>query len=558
MGKAVRILLVVGALFSAFGMWNAAADETSASDKLRILYSNRLTFTDAGTPLMTVEIMSGQSQVRISAERGMVVRPDGVGGSEVHGGSRWTVSLERGRAGEIREWTVVEQLRPSDPGYQEELAQALERWTSRGFLPRQFELGAVFGVSGAVIDSRQTAIAVSPLSAPQGAREAAAIARKFEVETRIHRELLRRPHGTMVARGANATVRNPSVIWFAPAKAGDLLVVEDVVTGGGGSQLTTSRETRRYDGSIYVTVGSDGKMTVVNAVPADKLLEGLVPAEMYPDAPDAALEAQAIAARTELLNKIGARHLTDPYMLCSSQHCQVYAGAGHEHPRTSRAVKKTRGRVLARHSGGLVDARYSATCGGHSEHNHHVWNTEPDPVLRGHLDSSSPAVQARFRKGISEDNIRDFLKLPDDAAYCGTTRYSKGRYRWTRRLEVAELTRRVAEHYPEVGRVLALEPLRRGVSGRVTVMRIRGQGGSAVAKGELHIRRLLGGLRSTLFTVETVGSAKAPSAFELRGAGFGHGVGMCQLGAIGMAQQGIEHDAILEHYYPGSRVQRLY
>jgi stage II sporulation protein D len=556
MGKAVRVLLVAGAL--AGMVWNAAADETSTNDKLRILYSNRLTFTDDGSPLVTVEIMSGQSEVRISAARGVLVKPDGAGGSEIQGDARWTVSLESGQPAQIREWTVVESLRTGVPVHERALAQALARWTERGHLPRVFEIGTVFGVSGEVLDGRETLIAVAPVDAPRGAEQAAAIARKYEIETRTHREIVRHARGSVVARSAHAVVRNPSVIWFAPAQAGDTLVVEDVVTGGGGSQLETKRETRRYAGSIYVTVGSDGALTAVNAVPADKLLAGLVPAEMFPEAPDAALEAQSIAARTDLLQKIGTRHLTDPYMLCSSQHCQVYAGAGHEHPRTTGAVTRTRGRVLVREDGTLVDARYSASCGGHGEHNHNIWQLEADPALHGHLDMASSSQTASFRDGITSENIDAFLRAPADAAYCGTTRFSKGRYRWTQQLDAGELTRRVAEHHPNVGRVRALEPLERGVSGRILALRIRGDQGTAVARGDLHIRRMLGGLRSTLFTIEPIGDAAAPRAFALRGAGFGHGVGMCQLGAIGMADRGMEHHTILKHYYPGTGIQRLY
>lgn len=556
MGNAVRVLLVAGAL--AGTVWNAAADETSTQDKLRILYSNRLTFTDEGTPLVTVEIASGQSEVRISAAHGVLVRPDGAGGSEIQADARWTVTLENAQPAQIRAWTVVESLRTGAPDHEQALGQALARWTERGHLPRQFEVGAVFGVSGEVLDSRETLIAVAPVDASRGAEQAAAIARKHGIETRTHPEIVRHARGSVVARSAHATVRNPSVIWFAPARSGDTLVVEDVVTGGGGSQLETRRETRRYAGSIYVTVGSDGKLTAVNAVPADKLLAGLVPAEMYPEAPDAALEAQSIAARTDLLQKIGTRHLTDPYMLCSSQHCQVYAGAGHEHPRTTRAVARTRGRVLARADGTLVDARYSASCGGHGEHNHNIWALKPDPALHGHLDMPASPRSAPFRNGITNENIDAFLGAPADAAYCGMTRYSKGRYRWTQQLAAEELTRRVAEHHPGVGRVRALEPVERGVSGRILALRIRGDRGTAVARGDLHIRRMLGGLRSTLFTIEPIGDAAAPRAFELRGAGFGHGVGMCQLGAIGMAEQGMQHETILKHYYPGSGIHRLY
>src|SRR4029079_1025620 len=124
--------------------------------------------------------------------------------------------------------------------------------------------------------------------------------------------------------------------------------VPDVPTGTGGSQIETGSEDRRYWGSVYVTLDHDGSLLAAHAVSEDKLLAGLVPAEMYPDSPPAALEAQAIAARTELLQKIGRRNLTDPFLLCSSQQCQVYGVAGKEDPRTTRAIEKTRGMVLLR------------------------------------------------------------------------------------------------------------------------------------------------------------------------------------------------------------------
>ena len=126
-------------------------------------------------------------------------------------------------------------------------------------------------------------------------------------------------------------------------------------------------------------------------MPEDKLLAGLVPAEMSASSPPEALKAQAVAARNELLAKIGTRHLTDPYRLCSTQHCQVYAGAGREDARATAAVTATRGELLVRDSGGgLVDAVYSASCGGHTEDNEHVWGGAPDASLRGTSTATRP------------------------------------------------------------------------------------------------------------------------------------------------------------------------
>jgi SpoIID/LytB domain protein len=524
----------------------ARADETSATDKLRILYSTRFTFTDDGLPLVTVEIMSGQKTVHLRARGGITVRPDGAGGSavEADGGDAWTITVDDARAAVLQDWTIVETLQPEDAAG---VSAALARWKSRGFEPRTFELGTVFGIDGEVIDTREIRIAVDPVAVGKGNARAADIARRYGVSTSVHQELVRRPAGTIVARSGATTIRNPSVLWFQPRKAGETLTVADVPTGTGGSQLETGSEDRRYWGSVYVTLDHDGALVAANAVGEDKLLAGLVPAEMYPDAPAAALEAQAIAARTELLQKIGRRNLTDPFLLCSSQQCQVYAGAGKEDPRTTRAIEKTRGIVLLRDGGGMVDVRYSASCGGHGEDNDAIWGGDPDPSLRGRPDTASGGMTR-----ITDDSIASFLDGGRDA-WCNQPRIGKAKFRWVEKLSQAELTTRIATEHPEVGRVRRLIARQRGASGRIGVLAIEGDKGHVEIAGDLHIRRLLGGFKSTLFEVTRDGDS-----FVFRGAGFGHGVGMCQLGAIGMASAGKSHAQILAHYYRGSHLHRLY
>jgi len=117
----------------------------------------------------------------------------------------------------------------------------------------------------------------------------------------------------------------------------------------------------------------------------------------------------------------------------------------------------------------------------------------------------------------------------------------------------ADVTARVAAELPEVGKVKALVAKQRGASGRITVLAIQGERASVDVTGDLRIRRLLGGLKSTLFKVERSGDS-----FIFHGAGFGHGVGMCQMGAIGMAGAGRTHAQILAHYYRGTHLHKLY
>jgi SpoIID/LytB domain protein len=542
MSRAALLVLLPLALLPG----HAQADETSATDKLRILYSTRFTFTDEGLPLITVEIVDKRREVKLRAKGGLVVRPDGSGGSavEADGGEAWAITAEATRPAVIQDWTVVETLAPDDATG---VTAALARWKERGFDPRSFEIGTLFGVDGEVIDTREIRIAIDPVAAGKGAARAADHAKRYGIHTVVHQELVRRPAGMIVARSGSTVIRNPSVLWFTPKKPSETVTVADVPTGTGGSQLATSTEDRRYWGAVYVTLDQDGSLVAANAVPEDKLLAGLVPAEMYPDAPASALEAQAIAARTELLQKIGRRNLTDPFLLCSTQQCQVYAGAGKEDPRTTRAVDKTRGVVLLRDGGGMVDIRYSASCGGHSEDNDAIWGGDPDPSLRGRVDDAKGGMSR-----VTDANLDAFLDGGGDA-WCAKGKLGQGRFRWTERLRADDLTARIASEFPEVGRIKSLTPKQRGVSGRIGVLAIKGDKGSVDVAGDLKIRRLLGGLKSTLFKVEREGDS-----FVFHGAGFGHGVGMCQMGAIGMATAGKSYKDILGHYYRGTHLHKLY
>jgi len=533
-------------------LWNAeAADEFSSGDKLRTLYSNHFSFTDDGFPQVTIEIMGAQDTIELGSKSGLQLLPDGDGGARVRGIANWTISLENGRPAKLREWTVMAHFAAED-GLDAEIEMA--KWKKKGFQTRLFEVGTIFAVQGDVLDTRETLVAVNPVAQGKGLAKSRQMQEHYGVETTVHTELVRRPQGTIIARNGSVEIRNTSVLWFASEKPKGTIEVKNVVVGGSGSQLETRRADRRYFGSVYVTVGRDGKLTAVNAVAADDLLKGLVPSEIFPDSPMEALRAQSVAARTELLQKLGARHFGDPFLLCSSQHCQVYSGAGHEHKRTNSAVHSTRGQVMIDANKDLVDARYSATCGGHSENNEVVWGGEADPTLRGRLDGPANAT---FRNGVTSSNLRKFLDSPGDS-YCAKTKYSKGRYRWKVTVDADTLSNRIASQHPSVGRLQKLVPLHRGVSGRITKLRLVGDNGSSEVQGELVIRRLLGGLRSSLFRTTVIGPSNRPERFEFNGAGFGHGVGMCQVGAIGMAGAGAKLSAILSHYYTNISLRRLY
>src|SRR5262245_37287565 len=199
--KRVPLSAYLAAAGAAFALVAVRADEMSGDDKLRLLYSHRFSFSRSGVPLVTVEIMHGQSGVRLHGERGLRVLPDGDGGPEVQAGAAWTIAGEGAKPGKVRWWTVV-----SRQGGE----AAAGDWKARGYTVKTFETGIVFGVEGDVIDGREVLIGVAPAADEAAARKTArAIAEKWHVETSVHPELMARPQGTLVAREAGgAVVRN--------------------------------------------------------------------------------------------------------------------------------------------------------------------------------------------------------------------------------------------------------------------------------------------------------------------------------------------------------------
>jgi stage II sporulation protein D len=538
-----------------------AADEFSGADKLRALYSAEFRFTDDGLPVVPVAIAQGAAEVSISVEGGGGLRllPEGDGGPEVVADDAWRVRAERTRPAKLRHWAIVWRGRAQQGG---EAAAQARAWKARGPEAKVFEQGTLFAVAGEVLDRRELLVGVEPAASWEAAEKTLERLKASDklASPGIFTELLDRPHGELEAVGARtgARVRNEGVLWFA-ASGGRPLQVEWRRAGaegagrGGAGPGKEAGGRGSYHGRVYVTIDRRGGLAVVNAVPENRLLAGLVPAEIFPSAPDEALRAQAIAARGELLVKIGTRHAGEPFRLCAETHCQVYAGASRETPRTTAAVEATRGEVLFEANGkDLVDTVYSANCGGHTEHSENVW---PDlgahATLRGHRDSAADARDP-FAGGVGDALLERFLAAPPPS-FCGQARQQGGtdRFRWTVTRKPDELARLLAAF--RLGQVKAIEVLERGVSGRARAVRITGDRGAETVRGELRIRQTFGGLRSSMFLVEVTGGAAT-----FTGGGFGHGVGMCQTGSIGMAETGKSYRDILRHYYQGSVLRKLW
>jgi len=508
-------------------------------DPFSLLGSHRVELGEDGSPLVTVGIEQGEEEVEIAFPGGGAIHfPDG---------RRLVVG-----PGEIRRFAVVAGV-PARVQYRvqvglfpfsarEEVAREVARWESRGHRVRTRTLGATFAVAGSLVDTRRWAVLLEGGGTREEAEALLARVGDGELARQVVEEVVARATGRVEVRDAQgrALAAAPDAVYVEAEPSAIVRAVEHDI-----GYPAHGREDRRYRGGLFVTVDAAGKTAVVNLVRIEELLHGIVPSEIFASAPMEALKAQAIAARGEVLAKIGLRHLADPFHLCAEQHCQVYRGLAGEHPRTSQAVEETRGLLLFGEAGRLVDTVYSSTCGGHTEDNDAVWGTFPDPHLRGRPDVWDPSVLAE------KPTLEEFLASAE-GAMCGASSFSRPeKLQWTREISDAELAARTAGL--GIGRVVGMEVLARGVSGRATRLRLSGERGEVEVQGELAIRRLLGNLESSLFVIE-----RLPGRWRLRGAGWGHGAGMCQMGAIARAERGADHRAILEHYYPGARLVRLY
>jgi SpoIID/LytB domain protein len=432
------------------------------------------------------------------------------------------------------------------------LAAEQRAWEERGVEVRQRVVGAVYAIAGRVVDNRRVR-----LVAPGDGSERAALELAERERSRggghvgLVRELVRRPAGTIEVLGGRGR------------RLGTARALATVDAGGGAAfalQLAghdpargPAVEERPYRGRLHVTLDARGRLAAVLEGTVEELLRGIVPSEIPASAPREALRAQAVTARSNLLAQLGTRHLTDPYLLCSEVHCQAYRGEAAHAPATDAAVRDTAGEALfALDDHHLVDAVYSAMCGGHGEDNDAVWAEPASPQLRGRPDLPAAAA-GLFEGGLAEEpRLRAFLAPGEPRAWCGlASRAPRDRYRWERRLSPAEVDALASEL--RVGHVSALEVTSRGVSGRARSLRVMGERGSARIDGELRIRQLLGNLPSAMFVVERDGGATV-----LRGGGWGHGAGMCQWGAIGRAEAGQDHREILRAYFGAVEIARTY
>jgi stage II sporulation protein D len=272
---------------------------------------------------------------------------------------------------------------------------------------------------------------------------------------------------------------------------------------------------RWYRGRVQL-VPSEKGLLAVNHVGLEEYLYSVVGGEAIATWPLEALKAQAVAARSFALYRL-QRSRNPLFDVGTTTKWQVYKGVEVEAPSTIQAVQATQGQVLT-YGDRVIEAVFHSSSGGHTENAEDIWK-KPLPYLQGVADFDQTAPV----------------------------------YRWSKVLSAAELRQRISG----IGNILAFQPIGLTPRGRIREMRIVGDAGSKTLTGD-RLRSLLE-LRSTLFTVEPVTSVWSfitpqktpPSEFDIEGRGFGHGLGLSQWGAFGMASQGFNYRDILNHFYQG-------
>ena len=352
--------------------------------------------------------------------------------------------------------------------------------------------------------------------------------------------------------------RFTSEIELQPSDAASSSFILSDVTIGIGFHWER-KERQAFRGGLRI-LKRDG-LTVVNNVSLEEYIASVISSEMSAGCPLELLKAHAVISRSwlccpqmgaagnvsirngdEIIRWYGRESHRD-FDVCADDHCQRYQGITRAHaPAVAEAVRRTSGEMLV-FDGQICDARFSKCCGGITEEYRSAWDDREVPYLVSRYDGEGDLVYCDTRD-------RDLLSqiLP------GFDLETQDFFRWTVTYSPEEIRDLVKARLDEdLGGIVALEPLSRGPGRRIIRLRITGEKKSLIVGKELEIRRALSTshLYSSAFDVELLGSD-----FVLKGTGWGHGVGLCQIGAAVMASRGWLYDAILRHYYAATSLKR--
>ena len=360
------------------------------------------------------------------------------------------------------------------------------------------------------------------------------------------------------------------------------------------------QEDQQFNGALRIerdgVSDRGGKLLVINDIGVEDYLTSVIASEMSATAHPELLKAHAIISRSWLLAQLPQwraeriaqrppgwqgselinwydRDNHESFDICADDHCQRYQGiAKATAANVYEAMNDTAGIVLM-HGDELCDARFSKSCGGFTELFASAWQDADVPYLQSFYDGE--VVPNEFALPLNDEANAERWIRNTPAAFCSTNdrtilqrilpsfdQETEDFYRWRVTIQQDELQSLLQQKLSlELGAIRALEPVARGASGRLTKLRIVGERATVSIGKELEIRRALSAshLYSSAFVVEANDLINGiPSSFTLIGAGWGHGVGLCQIGAALMAERGYSYEQILSHYYRGAALNQLY
>lgn len=367
---------------------------------------------------------------------------------------------------------------------------------------------------------------------------------------------------------------------FKPQSPDDSFSLMDVVIGVNFHWQRL--ETQTFRGSLRL-LADGGKIWAINDLPVEDYLESVISSEMSAQSSLPLLMAHAVISRSWLMSQIDGNTAPNTqashgdafirwydhtdhtlFDVCADDHCQRYQGITKETgPNVAEAIRRTRGELLT-YGDEICDARFSKCCGGAMEEFQYCWDDTPKPYLKGIGDTPEETIPDLT----VEENARQWI-LSSPNSFCNTTdkrilsqvlndydQETTDFYRWRVSYTQEELSKLVEKKLGAgLGTITDMRPLKRGTSGRICELRITGTKKTIVVGKELEIRRALSEshLYSSAFVVEKQGDT-----FTLIGAGWGHGVGLCQIGAAVMGDKGYAYDEILRHYYPGAEIEKAW
>lgn len=388
-----------------------------------------------------------------------------------------------------------------------------------------------------------------------------------------------------------------SQLTFHPQSADASFSLSDVTIGV--NFHWERKETQTFLGTLRFVVESD-KIVAINELPVEKYLESVISSEMSATSSLELLKAHAVISRSWLLAQMKKRREVAEsgnnffsftkkedmlirwydredhtlFDVCADDHCQRYQGITKEtSPHVAEAIRQTKGQILM-DGEEICDARFSKCCGGITEEFQYCWEDTPKTYLTAVRDIAL-GVEHTLPNLTNEEEAEKWIRF-NPPAFCNTQdkkilsevlndydQETVNFYRWKETLSQEKLQQLIADKLKmDLGAILDMKAVERGKSGRISKLQIIGTEKTFTIGKELEIRRTLSDshLLSSAFVVDKYDKNEqgVPQRFELIGAGWGHGVGLCQIGAAVMGEQGYHYDAILLHYYQGAEIKKLY